>query len=347
MDYAFLGRSGLNLSRLGFGTSTFGTPFDGILGALPQVDVPGAQRMIGLCRDAGINYFDAADVYTAGEAETVLGKALGSDRQHVVIGTKATAPMGPGVHDCGSSRLHLIRACEDSLRRLGTDWIDLYMLHFPDSLTPIEETLRALDHLVQSGKVRYIGCCNFSGWQLVQGAMTSKALGLEPMISQQVSYSLVDRDAEHELVPAALDQGLGTMVWAPLAGGFLSGKYERDKDMPEGSRLKLIPEFPAVRDWEKGHDILDVMRKISNERGRPVAEVALNWVLRKPWVTTALLGARTEDQLVANLKAAEWTLTEDEVKALDEVSAPIVPYPYHIQQAFNGHRSLPLPAYRG
>lgn len=349
MEYAFLGRSGLSVSRLGFGTATFGTPnsVDAAVGQIGQIDVPEARRIIDLCCDVGINYFDTADVYSAGDAETVLGQALGPKRSQVLIGSKGTMRMGPGQHDLGSSRQHIIRACEDSLRRLGTEWIDLYQLHYPDSLTPIEETLRALDDLVRSGKVRYIGCSNFSGWQLTRALAVSEAADLERFVSHQISYSLTERDAENELIPAGMAQGVGLLVWGPLAGGFLSGKYRRGAARPKGTRLEALPNYPSVRNWEKGYDVVDALWKIATERDVSPGDVAINWILRKPWVSSVLLGARNETQLKANLKACEWALTQEEVALLDAASAPEIPYPYSIQRAFNPERHTPLPAYRG
>lgn len=348
MNYAFLGRSGLSISRLSFGTATFGgsTSMDPAVGQIGQIDLAEAQRIVGECVAAGINYFDTADVYSAGDSETILGKALGPLRQDVVIGTKATMRMGPGRHDVGSSRLHIIRACEDSLRRLRTDWIDLYQLHYPDALTPIEETLRAMDDLVRSGKVRYIGCSNFLAWQVVRATAVSDALMRERFVSHQISYSLTERDAEVEVIPACLDQNVGLVAWGPLAGGFLSGKYRRGVAKPAGARLEKLPNYPSVRDWNKGYDIVDVVCEISKERGVAASEVAINWALRKPWISSIVLGARTEEQFSANLKANSWVLTAEEVARLDAVSAPVLPYPSSIHHMINKDRTFRLPSYR-
>lgn len=349
MDYEFLGRSGLQVSRLAFGAATFGGPdtADLAVGRIGVVELPGAQRLVGLCRDAGINYFDTADIYSAGDSETILGQALGAERQHVVLATKTTMPMGPGRHDLGASRQHIVRACEDSLRRLGTDWIDLYQLHYPDYLTPIEETLRALDDLVRAGKVRYIGCSNYSAWHMMRAMAASDARHLERFISHQISYSLLDRDTEHEVVPAAIDQGVGLMAWGPLSGGFLSGKYRRNEPLPKGSRFEELPNYPGPNDLDRAHDVVDALRVVAAGCDRPVAEVAVNWVLRKPWISSVILGARTEEQLKTNLKATEWSLTGAEVATLDAASAPRVPYPYWVQQKINADRTPALPSYRG
>lgn len=348
MEYSFLGRSGLSVSRLSFGAATFGGPetADLAVGRIGVVEMPEAARLVDICIDAGINYFDTADVYSAGDSETILGQALGNKRKDIVLASKTTMPMGPGRHDRGASRQHIIRSCEDSLRRLNTDWIDLYQLHYPDYLTPVEETLRALDDLVRAGKIRYIGCSNYSGWHMMRNMAAADALGLERFVSHQLSYSLLDRDPEHELVPAAIDQGVGVLAWGPLSGGFLSGKYRRGQPLPEGSRFEALPNYPAPSDWEKGYEIVDALEAISQARGRTVAEVALNWVLRRPWVSSVIIGARTEAQLVANLKATGWTLTEEEVAALDAASATRVPYPYWVQQRINADRTPALQAYR-
>jgi len=338
----------LSVSRLAFGGATLGGPdsADLAVGRIGVVELPLAQRLTGLCLDAGINYFDTADVYSAGDSETILGQALGAERQNVLIGTKTSMPMGTGRHDRGASRQHLIRACENSLRRLGTDWIDLYQIHYPDYLTPVEETLRALDDLVRSGKVRYLGCSNYSAWHMMRSTAASDLLNLERFVSHQISFSLVDRDTEQEVVPAAIDQGVGLMAWGPLSGGFLTGKYRRDAPMPKGSRFEALPNYPGLSDWEKGYAVVDAMRSIAESHDRPVAEVGINWVLRKPWISAVILGARTEEQLKANLRATEWTLTEDEVATLDAVSAPKIAYPYWVQQQINAERTPPLPSYR-
>jgi aryl-alcohol dehydrogenase-like predicted oxidoreductase len=338
MEYAPLGRSGLLVSRVSFGSATFGgtNEFEGKIG---NVDVAGAQRMVGLCLDAGINYFNSSDVYSLGAAEEILGKALGANRKRVLIGTKSTCRLGPGVNDVGSTRHHLTEACDASLDRLGTDYIDIFLLHYPDSLTPLEETLRTLDDLVRWGKVRYIGCSNFSAWSVMKGLAISDRQNLERFVVQEISYSLVDRSVESEFVPLGIDQGLGMIAWGPLASGFLTGKFERGKPLVPGTRIQALPQYPAVPDWEKGFDVLDVVRDIAKTRNVLPAHVALNWLLRKPWVTSVLTGARTETQLVENLEAIDWALSEAEVARLDAISAPQPRYPYSIQEAFNPGRN--------
>lgn len=331
MKMRFLGKSGLSVSALSFGTMNFG---DGEhsqhLGAT-QVDE--ARHLIDYCIDAGVNLFDTADVYSQGKAEEVLGQAIGKRRQNILIATKAFAPMGNGANDIGLSRYHLIRACEDSLRRLGTDYIDLYHVHCFDAVTPLEETLQALDNLVQSGKVRYIGCSNYSGWQLMKALSISEHKGFERYISQQVYYSLVARELEYELVPLGLDQGVGILVWSPLAFGFLSGKYRRGQPEPEHTRRSKLGDVQTM-DLEKGYDIVEVLNDIAGDRNVTVAQVALNWLLRQPGVSSVIVGARNEQQLKDNLGAATWELTADEIKRLNDVSAIPFIYPYWHQRKY-------------
>ena len=348
MEYATLGRSGLSVSRVSFGTATFGdsSSMDAAVGNIGRIEPPEAKRILDRCREVGINYIDTADVYSAGDSERILGEALGANRRHFVIGSKVTMRMGPGQNDVGSSRLHILSACEASLRRLKTDWIDLYQLHYPDALTPIEETLRALEDLVRAGKVRYVGCSNFAGWQVVAGVAAAAATGCARFISHQISYSLTERDAEIELVPASLSQGVGIMIWGPLAGGFLSGKYRRGREKPKGARLDALPNYPSVKDWEKGYDIVEIVCAIAEQRGVSAAEVALNWTLRRPWISSVILGARNESQLESNLKALAWTLSAEEVQTLDAASEPFVPYPVSVHRLINRDRTTLLPTYR-
>jgi aryl-alcohol dehydrogenase-like predicted oxidoreductase len=344
MEYQTLGSSGLVVSRLGFGTAGF-AGVGGSYGAVGSTGLVEAERQIGLCLDAGINLFDTSNSYSGGESERILGQALGARRQHVILSTKASLRVGEaaGPNDLGASRRHLVQACEASLRQLGTDWIDLYQLHAPDALTPIDETLRALEDLVRTGKIRAIGCSNFSGWQLMKGLAVSDRRHLARFASQQIYYSLVCRDAEHELVPLSIDQGVGIVVWGPLASGFLSGKIRRGEAPPGGTRIAAMPEVPKIPDWEHGHDILDVVRAIAEARGVPPSQVALNWLRRKPWVTSLLVGARTEDQLRANLACLDWSLAEEELGRLDAVSAArIVPYPYWVHRYAAPERNPPL-----
>jgi aryl-alcohol dehydrogenase-like predicted oxidoreductase len=326
MDYRQLGRSGLKVSAFSLGTMTFGGK--GNFGKTGATDVEGARRQVDLCLEAGINLIDTADIYSAGLAEEILGKTLKDRRDKVLVATKARFRMGAGANDAGLSRQHLIAACDASLGRLGTDHIDLYQLHEWDGLTPIDETLQALDDLVRSGKVRYVGISNFSAWHLMKTLNAAERDRLARPVSQQIHYTLQAREAEYELVPASLDQGLGILVWSPLAGGLLSGKYRRGKAMPQDARQFAKWGEPPVRDEAKLYDIIDVLVDIANEREVPPAQVALAWLSGRPGVTSVILGARTEAQLVENLKAADLRLSEEERARLDAVSAPPLLYPY-------------------
>jgi aryl-alcohol dehydrogenase-like predicted oxidoreductase len=326
MEYRQLGRSGLRISTLTLGTMTFGGR--GKFADVGTTDVDTARRQIDACLDAGVNLIDTADVYSAGLAEEIIGEILEGRRGDVLLATKARFPMGDGPNDAGLSRHHLIEACEASLRRLHTDHIDLYQVHNWDGQTPIEETLGALDHLVQSGKVRYVGCSNHSAWHLMKALGIADARGLPRYVSQQIYYSLQAREAEYELVPAAVDQGLGILVWSPLAGGLLSGKYRRGQEGPEGARHVSDWDEPPVYDEDALYDTVDVLVEIGEGRGVSAAQVALAWLRDRPGVTSLVIGARTEEQLADNLASAELTLTEDEVRRLDEVSRPPLLYPY-------------------
>jgi aryl-alcohol dehydrogenase-like predicted oxidoreductase len=325
MDYRQLGRSGLRISTLTLGTMTFGG--GGPFAAVGAVDLDGARRHIDLCLDAGVNLIDTADVYSSGLSEELVGQALVGRRDRALLATKARMAMGEGPNDAGLSRHHLIEACEASLRRLHTDHIDLYQVHEWDGQTPLEETLDTLDTLVRSGKVRYIGCSNFAGWQLLKALGTSDRLHLQRFVSQQIYYSLQAREAEYELVPAALDQGLGTLVWSPLAGGLLSGKYRRDAQPDEGRQLTDWDE-PPVRDQDRLHDIVDALVEIGEAHGVSAAQVALAYTLGRPGVTSLVIGARREQQLIDNLAAADLELSADERARLDAISAPPLLYPY-------------------
>jgi aryl-alcohol dehydrogenase-like predicted oxidoreductase len=326
MDYRQLGRSGLRVSALTLGTMTFGG--GGRFANVGSTDLDGARRQVDMCLEAGVNMIDTADVYSDGAAEEILGKAIAGRRDDVLVATKARMPMGPGPNDAGLSRHHLIRACEASLRRLGTDYVDLYQVHEWDGATPMEETLRALDDLVRSGKVRYVGCSNFSGWQLSKALGVSDRLGLERYASQQIYYSLQARDAEYELVPAGLDQGVGILVWSPLAGGLLSGKYRRDRQGPEGSRHLTDWNEPPVRDPDQTYDVIDALVEIAEAHGASAAQVALAWVIGRPGVCSAIVGARTDEQLADNLRAADLVLSDEERARLDELSTPPLIYPH-------------------
>lgn len=326
MEYRQLGRSGLRVSTVTLGTMGFGGT--GWASPIGQIDVEGARRQIDICREAGVNLFDTADVYSNGLSEQILGEALGKDRDKVLIATKVRGDMGPGPNDGGLSRYHILRACEASLRRLGTDHIDLYQVHEWDGLTPLEETLSALDALVQSGKVRYVGSSNYTGWQLMKSLWISDRHGLESFVSEQIYYSLQARDAENELVPIAIDQGLGILIWSPLAGGLLSGKYRSGQSAPEGSRRFEGWTEPPVNDEDRLYDTVDALVAIGETHGVSAAQVALAYILAKPAVTSVIVGARTEEQLRDNLGTAELALSDAELKRLDDVSLVPLRYPY-------------------
>ena len=331
----FLGNTGLQVSALSFGTLTFGGR--GRFGAMGNVGVEGARRMVDMCIDAGVNLFDTADVYSEGASEEITGQALGKKRDGVVLATKVRGRMGEGPNDVGLSRHHIIRGCEESLRRLGTDYIDLYQVHGWDGITPLEETLSALNDLVRSGKVRYIGCSNYSAWHLMKALAISERDGFERFASQQVNYSLVARELENELVPLSLDQGVGILVWSPLAGGFLSGKFRRGSGDPDGTRRAVLGS-PGNFDEEKGFDIVEALDEVAGAHGASVAQAAINYLLRKPGVTSVIIGARTEEQLADNLATANWEMTPEEVGRLDEVSATPHIYPYWHQRQFASDR---------
>ena len=326
MDHRQLGRSGLRVSTLTLGTMTFGG--QGPFAAVGSVGLDGVRRQIDMCLDAGVNLIDTADVYSNGRSEELIGQALEGRRDRVLLATKARMPMGDGANDAGLSRHHLMEACEASLRRLRTDHIDLYQVHEWDGHTPLEETLDTLDGLVRAGKVRYIGCSNYAGWQLTKALGISDRLGLQRFVSQQIYYSLQAREAEYELVPAAVDQGLGILVWSPLAGGLLTGKYRRDHPDPDVGRQLTEWAEPPVRDQDQLYDIVELLVEIAEGRGISAAQVALAYTLGKPGVTSVIVGARTEEQLADNLKAADVALTDDERARLDEASALPLLYPY-------------------
>jgi aryl-alcohol dehydrogenase-like predicted oxidoreductase len=338
MEYRLLGASGLEVSVLSFGTMTLGG--EGRFAAMGNVQAEEARRQVEICIEAGVNLFDTADIYSFGKSEEVLGQALGARRKDIVLATKVFVRLEPGANKAGLSRRHILEACEASLRRLGTDCIDLYQAHNFDSLTPLDETLRAFEDLIRAGKIRYAGCSNYSGWQLMKALSVSDRLGIQRYISQQINYSLLARDAEHELVPAGLDQGTGIMAWSPLQFGLLSGKFHRGQTKPSESRLNSL-DAPGAVDEERLHRIVDALAEIAAQRGVSISQAALNWVTRKPGVDTVIIGARNEQQLRDNLAAANWTLADAEVERLDEVSALPLPYPYWHQQKFAGDRNPP------
>ena len=326
MDYRQLGRSGLKISSLTLGTMTFGGR--GVFAKTGSTDLATARRQIDQCLDAGVNLFDTADIYSDGLSEEILGEAIEGRRDRLLLASKARFRMGPGANDAGLSRQHLIAACEASLKRLRTDVIDLYQLHEIDGLTPVEETMLALDQLVREGKVRYVGVSNFSAWHLMKSLGVAERDHLVRPVSQQIHYTLQAREAEYELVPASIDQGLGILVWSPLAGGLLSGKHRRGQATPEGTRQLAQWTEPPVRDTEKLYDIIEVLVEVGAAHDASAAQVALAWLLGRPAVASVVIGARTEAQLADNLKAADLVLSAEERTRLDAVSAPPLLYPY-------------------
>jgi len=342
MEQRLLGDSGLSVSVLSFGTMTVGGRDR--FGTMGTLGVAETSHLLDLCRDAGVTTIDTADMYSAGAAEEILGEALRGRRQQFVLATKAFIRMGPGPHDVGLSRRHLMEACEASLRRLQTDCIDLYICHQPDQLVPVDETMRAYDDLVAQGKVRYVGCSNHSAWHVMKALGVSERRGFVRYACQQVNYSLVARDVEHEIVPMGLDQGVGIMAWSPLQAGLLTGKFRRDA-RPAVSRLNTL-DAPGTIDYDRLYRIVDVLEAIARERGATSAQVALNWVMNKPGVDTVIVGARHEAQLRDNLAAASWQLTAEEMARLDEVSALPEPYPHWHQHKFGIERNPPTPRLR-
>jgi aryl-alcohol dehydrogenase-like predicted oxidoreductase len=342
MEYRQLGRSGLKVPVLSFGTGTFGG--GGVFEAFGTTGVEEATRLVSICLEAGLTLFDSADVYSQGLAEQVLGAAIRGRREQVLISTKGTFRTGSGPNDLGSSRFHLINACEASLKRLGTDYIDVYQLHGFDASTPVEETLRALDDLITSGKIRYIGCSNFSGWHLMKSLAVSERFGLARYVAHQAHYSLVGRDYEWELMPLALDQGVGAIVWSPLGWGRLTGKIRRGQPPPALSRLntKVIVDIGPPVPEERLFKVVDALDEIAGQTGRTLPQVALNWVLQRPTVSTVIIGARNEQQLRDNLGAVGWALSAAQIARLDAASATPYAYPYWHQRQFTERNPVPV-----
>jgi aryl-alcohol dehydrogenase-like predicted oxidoreductase len=333
MEYRQLGGSGLKVSALSFGAATFGGGNE-FFRAWGSTDVAEASRLIDVCLEAGVNLFDTANIYSRGLSEEILGEALQGRRDKVLISTKASFPMGDGPNEMGSSRYHLIRACEDSLRRLKTDYIDIYTLHGFDAITPIEEAVRTLDDLVQSGKVRYLACSNFSGWHLMKSLAIAEKYGWSRYVAHQAYYSLIGREYEWELMPLALDQQVGTIVWSPLGWGRLTGKVRRDQPLPAESRLHQTAEQgPPVPD-ELLYRTVDALDEVAKETGKTVPQIALNWLLQRPTVANVIIGARNEEQLKQNLGAVGWNLTTEQVAKLDKASQITPIYPYWHQRQF-------------
>ncbi len=335
MEYRILGGSGLKVPALTFGTGTFGGKGD-LFASWGNSEVAEATRLVDVCLEAGLNMFDSADVYSGGRAEEILGAAIAGRRDKVLISTKATFRLGDGPNDVGSSRFHLIRAIEGSLKRLGTDYLDLFQLHGFDAMTPVEETLSTLDDLVRAGKIRYVGCSNFSGWHLMKSLAVADKYGYSRYVAHQAYYSLIGRSYEWELMPLGLDQKVGAVVWSPLGWGRLTGKIRRGQPLPATSRLHSqtsIDMGPPV-DNELLYNVVDVLDAIAKETGKTVPQIALNWLLQRPTVSTIVIGARNEEQLRQNLGAVGWNLSKEQVARLDAASEVTAAYPYFHQQKF-------------
>ncbi len=345
MEFRQLGKSGLQVPALCFGTGTFGGTTE-FFSAWGTTDVQEATRLVGICLESGVNLFDTADVYSSGASEEILGEAIRQvSREKVLISTKSTFPFGDGPNNMGSSRHHLMLQIEGSLKRLKTDYIDIYHMHGFDALTPFEETLSTLDQAIRQGKIRYIAASNFSGWHLQKSLDISAKYGWSPYAAHQVYYSLVGREYEWELMPQAYGEGIGALVWSPLGWGRLTGKIRRGQPLPEVSRLhKAADPGPTVPE-DYLFKVMDALDALAAETGRTVPQLALNWVLRKPTVSSVMIGSRNEQQLRDNLQAATFTLTPEQVARLDEASQPLVAYPYWHQRQFQARNPLP-PSYR-
>jgi len=342
MEYRLLGGSGLKVPALSFGTGTFGGKGE-FFGGWGNCGVPEATRIVDICLDAGLNLFDSADIYSAGAAEEILGQAIKGRRDSVLISTKATFRSGEGPNDVGSSRQHLTRSIDAALRRLGTDYIDLFQLHGFDAMTPIEETLQTLDGFVRAGKIRYLGCSNFSGWHLMKSLALAEKHHLTRYVAHQAYYSLIGREYEWELMPLALDQKVGTVVWSPLGWGRLTGKLRRTAPKAKEGRLTSKPSLeagPQVPD-EYLFRVVDALDEVAAQTGKSVPQIALNWLLQRPTVATVIVGARNEEQLRQNLGAVGWNLTREQVAKLDAASARPMTYPYWHQAGFPERNPFP------
>ena len=341
MEHRLLGRSGFSVPALTFGTAGFGgtSEFARAWGATQAAE---AERLVDICLDAGLTMFDSADGYGGGESEAILGKAIKGRRDKVLLSTKATFPSSNDPNDVGSSRYHLLRSVEQSLTRLGTDYIDLFQLHGFDAMTPVEETLRVLDDLVRDGKIRYIGCSNFSGWHLMKSLAVADRYGWCRYVAHQAYYSLVGRDYEWELMPLAVDQGVGTVVWSPLGWGRLTGKIRRGQPRPEVSRLPATTDAGPPVPEEYLYTVVDSLDAVAAETGKTVPQIAINWLLQRPTVATVIIGARNEQQLRDNLGAVGWSLTPDHIARLDAASATTWPYPYWHQRGFTSRNPFPV-----
>ena len=345
MDYRLLGASGFKVPVLTLGTGTFGGRGE-LFKAWGSTDVAEAKRLVDLCLEAGLNMFDSADIYSDGAAEEILGAAIQGRRDQVLISTKATFRSGSGANEVGSSRHHLIRSVDGALRRLGTDYIDLFQLHGFDAATPVEETLRTLDDLVTAGKLRYVGCSNFSGWHLMKSLAVAERYGWTRYVAHQAYYSLVGREYEWELMPLALDQGVGCVVWSPLGWGRLTGRIRRGQPLPTASRLQssvATSAGPQVSE-EYLFKVVDALDEVAAETGKTIPQIALNWLLQRPSIATVIIGARDEHQLRDNLGAVGWSLTSEQVAKLDQASAVPMIYPYWHQAGFSERNPFPTGA---
>ncbi len=343
MEFRTLGRSGLKVPVLSLGTGTFGGEGE-FFKAWGQTDVGEATRLVDICLEAGVNMFDSANNYSGGAAEEILGQAIKGRRDKILISTKGTFPVGPGPNERGSSRFHLTTAIEASLRRLGTDYIDLYQLHGFDALTPVEETLGTLDEFVRAGKIRYLGVSNFSGWHLMKALAVSERYGWARYVANQAYYSLIGRDYEWELMPLGVDQGVGAVVWSPLGWGRLTGKIRRGAPLPETSRLqskRVADAGPPVPD-EYVYRVVDALDEVARETGKTIPQISINWLLQRPTVANVIIGARNEEQLRQNLGAVGWNLSIEQVARLDAASAVPPAYPYWHQAGFADRNPHPI-----
>ncbi|ANI87952.1 aldo/keto reductase [Arachidicoccus ginsenosidimutans] len=340
MEYRQLGASGLQVPVLCFGTATFGGGND-FFKAWGNTQLDEAKRLINICLDAGVNFFDTANVYSRGLSEEILGKAIEDVRNRVLISTKATFPMSDEPNDFGSSRYHLIQQCENSLRRLNIDHIDVYHLHGFDGRTPVEETLRALDDLITSGKIRYIACSNFSGWHLMKSLSVSERYGWARYVAHQALYNLYDREFEWELMPLGIDQKVSTLVWSPLSSGRLGGRYKRNNPVPQDNRINQGGAHGPATDFERLYNIVDMLEEVAGEVGKTIPQVALNWLLQRPTIASLIIGARNEEQLKQNLEVVGWNLSVEQIKRLDTASEQTVLYPYWHQRQNTTLNPLP------
>jgi aryl-alcohol dehydrogenase-like predicted oxidoreductase len=341
MEYRRLGASGFTVPALSYGCGTFGGKGD-FFKAWGSTDDKGARSLVDVCLEAGVSMFDTADIYSAGESERILGTAIKGRRDKVIISTKATFRSGQAANEVGSSRFHLIAACEAALKRLGTDYIDLFQLHGFDAVTPVEEVVSALDDLVRAGKIRYLGVSNFSGWHLMKSLAVADRYGYSRYVANQTYYSLIGRDYEWELMPLGLDQGVGAVVWSPLGWGRLTGKIRRGAPLPATSRLHVTADMGPQMPDDYLYKVVDALDEIARQTGKSIPQIALNWLLQRPTVATVVVGARDEEQLRQNLGAVGWKLTAEQIAFLDAASATPLAYPYWHQQGFKERNPPPV-----